>query len=157
MTLIQFWIGFILVSIGLKLFSSYKENKAKYDKKSILADYIVSKHQNGEIKWQHTFTSHYQGYLDGEELNLHIFSDGTCWIWFESHFELKLKSEKLSKLKIIMQDIQKANPEALTGIDKILSKLKIDNALNRDTKINKVLQDESIIQKVKRVFITKDI
>lgn len=155
MTLIQFWIGFILVSIGLKLFSSYKKNKAKYDKKSILADYIVSKHQNGEIKWQHKFTSHYQGYLDGEELNLHIFRDGTCWIWFESHSELKLKSEKLSKLKIIMQDIQKA--EALTGIDKILSKLKIDNALNRDTKINKVLQDESIIQKVKRVFITKDI
>ncbi len=156
--------GTIFINVAFLLKERIKEHKSKKpqtDKETTLVDYIVSKHQNGEINWKPcaSYTSYfsYNGYLDTESITLYIFTDNTCWIRFENTDEYTLKSDSFSKLKIIMQDIQKANPEPLTGIDKILSKLKIDKKINRDTKINKVLQDESIIQKVKRVFITKDI
>lgn len=156
----------IFIRVAFLLKERIKEHKAKKtqtDKETTLVDYIVSKHQNGEINWKpcETYTSSfsYNGYLDTESITIYIFTDNTCWIRFENIDQFTLKSDKFSKLKIIMQDIikQKNEPEPLTGIDKVISKLNIEKVIYRDNKINKVLQDESIIQKVKRVFITKDI
>lgn len=156
--------GTIFINVAFLLKERIKEHKSKKtqtDKETTLVDYIVSKHQNGEINWVPcaTYGSAYNGYLDTESITIYIFTDNTCWIRFENIDEFTLKSDRFSKLKIIMQDIQKQEnePKKLTGIDKVISKLNIEKVIHRDNKINKVLQDESIIQKVKRVFITKDI
>lgn len=138
------------------------ERHCKRNSKELLklVNYIVQKHQNGEIDWQLNWqlnsTDCYKAKIENLDLLFFIWADNTCWLTF-SGTEIKLKSEVYDELKIIKNNLQSVSstPPTLNELDKVFKQLKIDKSIERDSKIQTVLNSSSIIEKIKNTFINK--
>ena len=142
--------------IGLK--SKKKESK--------LIKFILQKHLNREINWQMSsdtgiYSSSYVAEIDDLAIRIFIWKDKTCWLTFSGDsLDMTFKSEVYSELKIIMKDlIKNYSPSPIKNyspspIDKILVKLKIDKSIERDSKIDSILNSDSIMGIIKKKFIS---
>lgn len=151
---------YLLHHILPRIFIFLRRYFKKNSKELKLVNYIVQKHQNGEIDWQLNWqlnsTDCYKAKIENLDLLFFIWADNTCWLTF-SGTEIKLKSEVYDELKIIKNNLQSVSstPPTLNELDKVFNQLKIDKSIERDSKIQSVLNSSSIIEKIKNTFISK--
>jgi hypothetical protein len=147
-----FLLIFIYVAYRIFLLTKRKLKELK------LVHYILDQHERNLITWTHNFLRPTQLSFVGKssdlEMYLRIWSDKSCWITFKTSDNkyLTLDSQIYPEIYIIAKEIRERF-KYKKPIDQVLSKLKIDKNIERDRKIDSILKDDSILNKVKSLFI----
>jgi hypothetical protein len=156
MFLLLLILSSIVIYVTYRIFLLTKRNL----KELKLVHYILDQHERNLITWtQDDFyarRSHpfYVGKSSDLEMYLNIWSDKSCWITFKTSDNkyLTLDSQIYPEIYIIAKEIRERF-KYKKPIDQVLSKLKIDKNIERDRKIDSILKDDSILNKVKSLFI----